>query len=194
MSFNMSVATPARLNTPMLIDALRKGAASNKAFNAVCHMFATRERARQQVTIESLMMRMAQEGFRFSKKEYQGCLTFLASCGIGTLDVKTDTKEVKALKNIKVTLQSVGKAALAQGSSLEKFSPQYEYQEVKFKDTIVQPPATAAPVIPPPAASGHVVMLVTRLNGKEVKLPLPRELTTQELGELVIMLSSNREV
>jgi len=116
----LETTKPYRNNT-QIVEALRAECARNPILSAVCHVFAIRERARQQVTIGSLVLRMAQEGYKYTKGDYQNVLRFFANLGIGTLEFNPNNKEVRALKNIRLTLQSIGRAAVTTDNVLEKF-------------------------------------------------------------------------
>lgn len=98
---------------------LKQEATQDIAFSAVCHVFALRKRTRQQVTMHNLKMVMDKEGFKFSKQEYEKTLLKLGDLGLGT--IQRDNKgRVKALKGITYTLQSIGRAALAQTNRVDK--------------------------------------------------------------------------
>lgn len=202
MSFNRvrtDIGTGRRLNNVQIVEALRREAQVNPAFNAVCHMFALRERARQQVTIGSLTLRMTQEGYNFKKTDYQKILKFLSTLGIGTIDIGPGN-EVRALKNIHITLQSIGQAAVADKNVLEKFSPAFDYQRIIATVPPTTPDTTpkaveAAPLKakasnPPPAQ--YPVALTVNIDGKPFTFDLPKGLTTKELGELLAELHKGR--
>lgn len=103
-----------------LVAAVRQRAATSPAFNAMCHVFAMRERTRQQITLTSLYLTMEREGFKFKKEQYAKELEFMASLGLGKLE--TDKSGITALKNIYVTLQSIGMAGISKKDSIEKFN------------------------------------------------------------------------
>jgi hypothetical protein len=96
----------------VLVQALQKEAKSNKAFEAVCTLFASRERARHQVTLQSLRYSMLKEGFHFDEETYAQILSFLAKAGVGKI-VRNKKNQVTALVEVKYTLQTIGKAALS---------------------------------------------------------------------------------
>lgn len=93
--------------------------------NAVCSLFALRERSRKQVTLRNLSIVMYEEGFKFTRLDFERCLLFLASLGVGTLD--RDIKgNIRSLKNIKFSLQNLGLAALGRTQ---------DAKTLPFKDT-----------------------------------------------------------
>lgn len=86
-------------------------AQKDPALNALCSLFALRERSRRQITLRNLTIVMIDEGFNFNKKDFEQCFMFLASLGVGTLD--RDLKgNIRSLKNIRFSLQNLGLAAL----------------------------------------------------------------------------------
>lgn len=118
-----------------LVAKLKQEADSNAAFKAVCTVFAVRERARQQVTVNSLARVMNREGFEFTKDDYKTVLARLAEFGVGRLD-RAPNGRLRALKGINVKLQSIGKAAV-DGGALTPFKPQVRFKELP---TIVEAP------------------------------------------------------
>lgn len=210
MQLTQSV-TPTRLNNPQIIELLRKGAQTNPAFAAVCKVFSERERARQQVTVHSLSARMLKSGYQFSKKDYINVLKYLSNLGIGALDVNPSTNEVRGLKNIKITLQSIGEVAMATSTNFEKFNPSFDFK--KLVGASMDPggpiptakPAPAPKPEPRPEPGGKIpapdkrpprlklpqyaVALVADFDGTPVSFPLPR-LTTMQISQLLAELHS----
>lgn len=93
------------------VSKLKSEAKKNPVFNAVAYSFAMRERSRRQVTVNNLALIMKREGFNYSRKELQEVLKFLGSLQLGKLE-KTPRGNVRVLKGIPVTLQSIGLSAL----------------------------------------------------------------------------------
>lgn len=101
------------MTTATVIETLKHDADKDAAFNAVCHVFALRKRARHMVSLRALTKKMEAEGFKYSTEQYASILKRLATLGVGRLE--TDAKgKVRALRDIKLTLQSIGKAALGE--------------------------------------------------------------------------------
>lgn len=153
-----------------LIMALRLEADKNQAFNAVCKVFADRERSRQQITVISLKAAMKKHGFDFAVEQYEEILKVLARAGIGHLD-KSPKGRIRALKGIKVTLQSVGKAALSNGTQINNFRPQVKFmkipQAINGKKT----------------AENYKVSFTIELNAKSVVFEVPGGVQPDKLGE-----------
>lgn len=190
MSASTESTRPNKLSQKQIIEALRKEASNNPAFNAVAHVFAVRERARQQVTIASLRLRMAEEGFGHTKKEYGDVLRFLAFLGLGTLDASANG-DVKALKNIKITLQSIGMAAITKSDKLDHFSPSIHFQSlplVQPNEPLAQRTLPKAIVGQPAAPPRYPAALTAFIEGKPVLFNLSKGLTADELGDLLAKL------
>src|SRR4051812_6596149 len=118
----MNTATQTQTNQSprSVVTQIRKEAAQKPAFNALCQIFAKRQRARSQVTMHNLTAIMKREGFSYSRDELAQALKFLAHIGLGRAEFNRNNK-FKALKDIKVTLQSIGLAATAKVDALNKW-------------------------------------------------------------------------
>jgi hypothetical protein len=98
---------------PDLAKKLQAEALRSPTFNAICTVFALRERSRKQITINGLALYMIKEGFNYTKKDYEECLKFLASVNVGVPDLDLKNR-FRGIKDINLALQSLGKAALDQ--------------------------------------------------------------------------------
>lgn len=207
-----SITVQVRNNTPKdIVEKLRNEAAKNPVFSAICHVFAIRERTRQQVTMGTLRIVMSQEGFNFESVRYEECLRFLADLGLGRLDFAPNGK-VRALKDIRTTLQSIGQAALntSPNGKLENFRPRAVFtnlpaptpttpvieavkssngnggkhvEEVVQKAKETQQQQTVAPKkVDSPRYSAT---LGVKFDGKMVSFDLPGGITAQELGVIL---------
>lgn len=162
-------------NNKELVEKLRKEAQVNKAFNAVCHIFALRQRARKEIYINSLMQKMEKEGFRFEKADYVKVLQFLASLGIGKL--YTDHKgRVMGLKEIHTTLQSIGSSACADGS-LKGFKFRNKFKPI------------ASPVTSYIASN---IKLQMPVGSRHVTVDIPKEMTSEEIALLIEALKDKK--
>lgn len=103
--------------TKSIVKAIADRAKSSDVFNAMCHVFALRERTRQQITVSSLTLKMEKEGFKYTAKDYARELQFLADLGLGKMELKNGVPKV--LSKITVNLQSIGKIAFGQAADLE---------------------------------------------------------------------------
>lgn len=164
------------LSSSQIVDSLRAEASRNPAFNAVAHVFALRERTRGQVTVKALAWTMKKEGFTFPIEAYENIIRVLASLRLGTLDTTTKGK-VRGLKNVTVTLQSIGLAAVSRSASLSKF---------KIKTAFTSLPATSTPVVAPtpvkmPEATYKASIKVT-FDGEDIVFDLPDGIGAKELG------------
>lgn len=127
-------------NENKVIELLRNEAMINPVFNAVCHVFAVRQRTRYKVTIANLIATMKKEGFTFSKEQYIGVLKFLGTLGLGQL-VLDSKKRVRALDHIKVTLQSIGQTSLGNIDKVKK-----QHQTKRFSHLIGDDSSPVKPI------------------------------------------------
>lgn len=185
-----------------MVNAIRTEAIANPCLNAVCHIFAIRERARQQVTLSTLMLTTKAEGYNFSKEDHEAVLTFLAKLGLGKLE--TDGKgRIVALKGISVTLQSIGLAGISKMDTLNRFEPQHTFKPLTSEMQKAQPIAAQAvplktkaptPVEAPKTKAEELfkAALTLSIGGKPVEFELPKVETPEQLGQLLVGLFSKK--
>lgn len=172
-------------STLQVIESLREEAIKNPVFNAMCHVFAARERARQQVTITSLNLTMIKEGFKYQREDYEKCLRFLASLGIGKVDLDSN-KKFRSLKEIKITLQSIGQVVLTKKAGFETFHPNARFQALKESSnghtaTVMTMPKDESLEL----ISSYRAKLVVMFDGVPFSFELPRKLTTREINKML---------
>ncbi len=171
------------------IEALKREANRSPAANAVFHVFADRQRARQSINTAALVVRMEREKFDFPVKQYEDVLKFLSTLGLGTI-VLNNKGRVKGLTNIKVTLQSIGMAALSESRAqrFEGFRAKPKFQKLPTEKPVEAPAAPA----PKPlgkatgAVAGFPVSVTVVVNGKPVNFRIPNELSEAEIADLVV--------
>ncbi len=111
------------------IDKLRKEAKQNEVFRSVCMVFAERQRARSQVTMHNLITVMKHKGYNYSREELVQVLKFLAHLGLGKPEYSRRHK-LRAIKDIKVTLQSIGQVAIDKASTLSNWQSHIQYTKI----------------------------------------------------------------
>lgn len=187
--------TETKRSVPTLIARLQEEATESQCFNATMMVFSMRERARQQVTIESLMARMKSEGFVFSKKDYQEVLKKLSKFGFGTLAYDA-SNEISALKNINITLQSIGDAVLKQGAQLKTWKPAVDFKPLTTDKphAISKAPIKKAADVPIKAwkapetkaePTKYEATVMVKINGKTLNFDLPYGITPNQLTQLL---------
>lgn len=112
-----------------MIKKLKEESSNNPAAGSVFHLFAMRSRARGIITLRSLFLRMKIEGFSYTKEDYATVLTLLAKHGVGKLDLDAKGR-VRSLKEIKISLPSLGKALVGQGKDLSKFRAKSHFAQI----------------------------------------------------------------
>lgn len=178
-------------NNNQVITALRQEAAAKPTFSAICTVFAVRERARHQVTMTSLRSKMQKAGWNIPAEDCENALKFLASLGFGTLEHDAGGK-VKALTGLKVTLQSIGRAAIDKKDVLDRFAQGRKYVDLpRPREGEAAPMAaakTGVKTILRRRATDSRVSLNTVVSGQPVTIQLPTDLTAQQLGDVVFEL------
>lgn len=163
-----------------MIQSLRKEVSTNKTASAVFHVFAFRKRARQILTVNGLRQKMRAEGFKYEDKEYAKVLASMAEAGVGTL-TKDAKGRVKALKDIKITLTSLGKAVCGTNDKLKNFKPKNQFIEVEVP-VIASIPAVA-PTQSLSTASTMKIGVYTK--NRLINVEVPTNLSAEELSSLV---------
>lgn len=189
---NLAMLEPKKISPKELVTKLREEATKNPCMNAVCHIFALRERARQTVTVNGLRVAMAREGFVFTRTQYEEVLKFLSSLGIGTLDFDLNQR-IKALTQINVTLQSIGLTAVSKKSMFDKyvqtpiFNKLTERPEDFDKYDVYDKNET--PVRTEPRYSAT---LIIKFEDKPVSFDLPKGLSAPELIALIAQWNAKK--
>lgn len=174
-------------NLNEMVMSLQKEVQQDAAFNAVAHVLALRERARGQLTLRALSQRMKKEKFNYSDAQYAAILKKLAHLGFGRLD--TDFKgRVRGLKEIKMTLQSIGAAACGQKVSLSHHRQRNRFLTVVPPTDIRNAPPTQAERRVSALAQIEKIALSVVINGKSLKLEIPREFTAEEVSAVISQL------
>jgi hypothetical protein len=159
-----------------VIESLKREAETNKVANAVFYVFALRDRTRSTLTIHALDQRMKLNKFIFPREEYCKIVKLLSELDLGTL-VTNGKGKIIGLKDIRVTLQSVGNVACNKVGNLEGFHARNKYEVLEL------PKKTAKPaVIAPPA---HEVMIAVRINGAKFEIPVAKSLSENEIASLI---------
>lgn len=168
------------MNQNQIVESLRKESQTDKILNDVMHVFASRKRARETLTVSGLYQRMKKEGFSHDPIAYEKILRYLSTLGIGALE--TDSKgKVRALKHIKMALQSIGLAAVGSSQRLTLFKQRNKFNALSEIAEVIKPKQPAAG-----ATSGFPVSITVVINGKPVNFRVPKELTEAEIADLVV--------
>lgn len=111
------------------IEVLKQAANKSQAISDMFHDFATRERARSQVTVRSFYNRMKKHGFKHGPQDYADGLKVLAECGFG--EIRTNKRgNVVGLFGVRTTLESIGKAVVGKKNELSVFVPRHKYSPI----------------------------------------------------------------
>lgn len=185
---------------------LKTKALTQPAIGAVLTAWALRERARRVVTLRSLTITMKREGFKHHAEDYAQALKAVSEAGFGTLDLDSKGR-IRALKDIKVQLQSVGKSVLG-GDTVRAWRPRNRFGTLtttpigmtpkapEKQPKMVKAPetktATHAKVILARRSTDKVrveksppVSILVQINGKDVVIPVPANMTAEDVGALV---------
>lgn len=162
---------------------LKKEANDDAIFNNVLHVFAQRERARREVTVSTLTHTMKKAGYEYSPQQVIPVLEKLSKLGFGRLE-KDIRGRVRALRDIQVTLQSLGTVASQEKAEIKPFRPRNSFGKLSEE---TQEPRTPSPVIEAAKAKTALILTVM-INDKPVNIQVPKGLSASEIAALVVKL------
>jgi hypothetical protein len=170
------------MNEVNTVIKLKKAAHTNGVFEAVLRMFAKRQRARADVTIGALAQRMKKEGHNFEPKDYEPVLKCLADLGFGRLECDKNGR-IKALREVKTSLQSIGLVATSNATKLEHFNQRNKFESLVAKEETINRIWDSAPSV------GARLNIAFSINDKVVNMEVPRSLTLDEVNALITKLN-----
>lgn len=123
------------------IAMLKSAASKSPAINDMMHDFATRERARGQVTVRALYNRMKKAGFTHNSRSYAEGLMVMSQAGFG--DLRTNKKGgIIGLFGVRTTLASIGESVVGKKGQLRNYAPRNKYSPLpvpKAPDPVLTP-------------------------------------------------------
>lgn len=172
-------------NEQKIISVLREIAGKSKLASAVFYLFALRERARSRLTVRNLMLRMKAEGFKFDKSDYHQFFNLLADLQIGHIE-RGQRGQLKALRDINFTLQSVGKAAVGKTDHLTTFR-----SRGNTKARVVKPQQAFRPGLTVKPVTKTDIKIMVTVNDRPWYLDVPKDYTEQDIAKIISMLNKN---
>lgn len=180
--------------TPELIRKLQEST-KNPMMKAIFEGFAVRLRTRAQITVTSLTQKMQNEGFKeFVRQDAVNVIKLLGALKLGEIQM-TNRGKVKALKNVRVTLQSIGLAALGNVNELKR-------AEFATKFIALPKPAPAIEKAHAKAKGPKLPMdqldkkydaeLVVHFEDEIVTFKLIKGITSQQIGSFMARYYNNK--
>lgn len=158
-------------------------AAKDSVFHAVATQLSQRSRARDHITVYALTREMQQEGFKYEEAQIAEVLETLSEIGIGTLKHSAEGF-IEALVDIRVALKSVGEAAL-RGTSLKDFQKRQRHNTKSAPQRAQASRPTPPKDTGPWLADEASMVLTVKIGGRPINIPVPRELSSDQVSELV---------
>lgn len=164
---------------------LKKLAAENKIAEELFIVWAHRKRARNEITMKALCKSMEDRGFTYPNSEYNKILEVLASLGLGV--IKKDFKgRVKGLYDVPVSFSSIGEVAVNSSDKLNPFKSRRKYKKLFDKGwTLEEQAPKPVEVVPPQRGQIYELNLEILINGKSLHIPVPKDLSKDELATLI---------
>lgn len=163
-----------------VIETLRNEVKTNPVSSDVLHLFALRKRARNTVTLSSLYQRMLKEGYKYQKSDYVHIIRVLAKTGFGKLDIDAKGR-VKGLKDISVTLQSIGAIACGKADSPNRLKHKNKFTTLVNKPNVLK------------QHNLHEMLLKFPVNNKIIEIRLPEDVTTKDLIDIINRMNSTTD-
>lgn len=157
------------MNESKIIESL-KSSANDDTARAIYGLFLERERARGTVRVVNLKRSFKAIKIEYREDKVTSCLKLLAQLGLGTLEVSPRGK-VKGIKNIPVTLQSIGEAALNGTMFLTRFKSRVTGAGIIRKAPVKEKPKAAVQNIEltmPLNTHGKVTMRFDQMNSAQI--------------------------
>lgn len=175
-------------NQIQVIDTLKQLANSDSVANAVFHMWALRERARHEVTVDGLHARMKKEGFTHAKQQYAPLLELMARLGFGKL-YRDGKGNIVALREVRMTLQSIGRAVCGRElkPQLRPFKKKNIFQTMSLNRELMVEPTPPKPIVPPkaPIALAEKGEITVSFDSKSLTFPINGDLSDEEIAFLI---------
>lgn len=168
------------------VKTLRDRVAKDKIARDVFHVMSIRERARNVITLGGLQQRMKKEGYNHEMSDYIDVLKLLSNLEFGTL-ITDNRGKVTGLGDIKITLQSIGAAAMGKSDDLVGWKPRNKYVPINTVAEVIQTRETPRPRAPS-SSSTEGVSLTIVINGKPVSFNIPNDLNEKEIAQLIVTL------
>lgn len=177
------------MDDKLMVEAMKREAESNPASKVALKSFCQRKRPRSTLTLVGLEHRLQAEGYDFPKSDYVSLLTALANVGFGEL-TRDHKGNISGLKSIKKTFESLGDAVTKEGAppELVSFKLRPKFTRVAYKKQYAAPLAPKPQVLTVEAPRGLTVNLEVSINGKSVHIPVPNELTNEDIMTLISRL------
>lgn len=163
----------------ILIEALKREAEISRVAREVLTVFAHRKRDRSIITVKALRQYMLQQGFKNEPDDYANFITFLARQGVGQM-MKSSKGKVLGIKNITVSLHSLGNVAMNGTPELKNFSSKPHYHRLELPLEIEKPKVIETKPI--------IYLTVEISPGKRVEIPFPKGLTPDEIAGIISRL------
>ncbi len=141
-------------------------ATRNKTFYEVCLVLACRERSRNTLTVTALVQKMKEEGFEHQPGDYREVILKLHAFGIGEL-MKSARGTAVGLKNLEVTLQSIGQAGVGTGVTLDTYKGKLRQEKLPLPKEVVHE------IVGVEAPKPMTINLTINIKGVPVNMSMP---------------------
>ncbi len=139
-------------------------------YEAVARLLAGRQRTRNRLGLQNLILAMIKAGHRYKRQEYADVLALFCEQGHGVLEY-TKRGKIKGLKSIKVPIQSLVK----QPSMLKRL---VQSENVSYKE---QDPKAFK-------VREYTASLAITVDGEDIKFELPKKMSMKKFQLLMLQL------
>lgn len=164
-----------------IVDKLVLEAKNSPVSGDVFHLFAQRKRTRGNISIISLYRQMVAAGFHHTTTEYAQTFKVLADVGLGTLKLSPRGK-IRGIKDVKYTLQSIGRAACGMAEPVKDFRPRAKFSKLM----VPRPEVIKRRIEPQPVIEDNMeVALLLNIHGKPLQVTIPKNFTRDDIAAML---------
>lgn len=162
-----------------LVFGLQSMAEASPVARAIFILWGMRKRTRAEVNLSVLMKTMKNEKFSYTRQEYAEFLEQLASLGIGKLERRKG--KVYALRDIGLTLQSIGAVATGHG----ELKPLPIRIRNKFVKLPIPEKVQTPTILRRRKEDVPEVSLTVTLKGKSLRVDVPNSMNASEIAGVI---------
>lgn len=164
-----------------LIEDLKKEAETNRVAREVFVVLANRKRDSSMLTVKALKQYMASKGFLNEQEDYERFIEFLAKIKIGKI-MKASTGKTLGIKEITLSLVSLGMVAVNGDYELKNFSPKPHYQRLELPKHVDKPKQIETKQ---QEMKAKLFLTIELYPGKRVEIPVPKDFDEAQIAGII---------
>lgn len=167
---------------PQQIEIVRRASTQNPALKDMLTIFRGHEREYFSTTLRGMRNAMVKLGKKHSHMSIREALKTLSEAGVGTLK-KGNRPEDISLEQMKLSTMELGALVAGDSKNMRRFLLNKNERNVEGMAETVKSAASSLKVYPMRKASN--ISITVTINGKPVIMPLPDDLSPDQLQTLI---------